>query len=748
MPSLQQWQVHAPLGAPGIPAHLSVDHRRLRLASLMHSASFFAAGLLVVSPATQQPADPVISRADQLTRILVDDTGDEQRALAPGYKLLANGEGVTFLPYLGSAETDAPVRLRLQSLRRGERALPLKAPKARLSQRSLHLDHGSVREQWDFFARQVEQTFVCDDFAGAGDLVLTLALATELTAADGPAGLGFARDGRTLVRYGNLTVIDGRGRRCETASERTAGGIRLTVPQSFLADATAPLLLDPLITPLAIDTGNDDTRNVEVAYEPTTQRWLVVYERHFSAFDVDVVARRYDVDGTLIEEVGVATGTRESRNPVVAANAFAQQFLVAWDEDFLLHRRVLGRLRTAGSSNQGPELVLADSIDSQQRPALGGSIATDSIANRYFLVCESGSIDTRYVTVLTNGTVLFTEERTASLRARSRVQRYRENDRRWLIVHERAGAVTVEEGQFFLGLGNSETVATGGTRQPAITGRGDRYFITWVVDDARTGVARLAGREVLRTGATLTMGSEFDLRRDEPGGSPLRAQSIPELTTDGLRFTLAYRERQASGIDLPFVTVFGLDDDGLHYHESHVAIGGGSAGTGGLGMASIGEATGASVRSMVVFDRQGNGSDRDVRGVLYDGRQGGPFVVVQPTACSGPSVPTLQTSGSTLLGDTLVVRTLGAGIPLLLAGLPLPPTPICPATADCRLAVQTPALAIVPGDTLPIAVPRDLSLVGAQLSVQGIALGVPGQCDAGLIGLPFAVSDTAMLTVR
>lgn len=696
----------------------------------------------------QRPAEPVFIRSDRLTGVLLDDAGTEQRALAPAYKLVSNANGVTFLPYLGPSEIAAPVRTQLRSVRRGEREFPLRTPDSRLSAGTLRIDHGCVEERWALGKDAAEQTFVCGDFAGTGDLVVTLELATELQAADDEHGLGFARDGRTLVRYGNLTVIDGRGRRCETASERTADGIRLRVPQWFLADATAPLLLDPLVTPLAIDTGNDDTRNVEVAYEPTTQRWLVVYERHFSAFDVDVVARRYDVDGTLLEEVGVATGTRESRNPVVAANAFAQQFLVAWDEDFLLHRRVLGRLRTANGNGQGPELVLADSIDSQQRPAVGGSIATDGIANRYFLVCESGAIDTTYATVLTNGTVLFTEERTASLRTRSRVQRYRENDRRWLIVHERAGAVAVEEGQFFFGLGNSETVATGGTRQPALTGRGDRYFVTWVVDDAQTGIARLAGREVLRTGATLTMGPEFDLRRDEPGGSLLRAQSIPELTTDGLRFTLAYRERQVSGIDLPFVTVFGLDNEGLHYHESHVAIGTGSTGTGGLGMASIGEATGASVRSMVVFDRPGNGTDRDVRGVLYDGRQGGPFVVVQPTACSGPSVPTLQTSGSTLLGDTLVVRTLGAGIPLLLAGLPLPPTPICPATANCRLGVQIPALAIVPGDTLPITVPTDLSLVGAQLSVQGIALGVPGHCDAGLIGLPFAVGDTATLTVR
>lgn len=702
---------------------------------------------LAAALAGQQPAEPVFIRSDHLTGVLLDDTGTEQRALTPAYKLVANADGVTFLPYLGPTEPAAPVRLRLRSVRRGERDLPLRTPASRLSAGTLHIDHGCVEERWHLGKNAAEQTFTCADFAGGGDLVVTLDLATELQAADGDHGLGFARRGRTLVHYGHLTVIDGRGRRCERVTERTPTGVRLTVPESFLADATAPLLLDPLVTPLAIDTGNDDTRNVEVAYEPTTQRWLVVYERHFSAFDVDVIARRYDVAGTLLEEVGVATGTRESRNPVVAANASEQQFLVAWDEDFLFHRRVLGRLRTAGSTSQGTEMVLADSLDSQQRPAVGGSIATDNVANRYFLVCESGTTSTTYMNILANGTVLFVEERANSFFQRSRIQRYRETDKRWLIVHEAFRGVAAEQGQFFFGLPGT-TPIDGLGRQPAITGRGDRYFVAWVEDDAVTGTPRLTGCEVLRSSSSLAVGPEFDLRQDEPGAAQLRAQSIPEITTDGLRFTLAYRERQTSGIDLPFVTVFGLDNAGLHYHEGHVAIGAGSTGTGGLGMASIAEATGASVRSMIVFDRPGNGADRDARGLLFDGRQAGSFVTVQPTACTGPSAPQLTTSGTTLLGDTLTVQTTGPGVQLLLAGLPATATPLCANAPSCRLGVQIPALALVPGNSLPIVVPTDLSLVGAQLAVQGVALGVQGACDPSLLGLPFAVGDTVVMTVR
>lgn len=701
---------------------------------------------------------PATPAAAALSTVLVDVAGKEVRVLAPQYKLIAGGDGVRFEPYRGGRGAPAPLTFRLAAVRRGASVLPLReAAPPELLREAMRIDHGSVHEHWLWRTGVAEQRFLVPTHPGDGDLVITLAVATDLHCVDVEPGVAFCRDDRALVHYGDVTTIDAMGRRVTTATRVVDGGLELVVPAAFCADATWPLLVDPIVAPLAVDTGSDDVRNPEVAFEPGVQRWLVVYERHQSSLDIDIIARRYTREGVLLEEVGVAIGSRESRNPTVAANTSANQFCVVWDEDRLFDRVVLGRLRNAFDTTQGAEFVIRDANgDSNQNPAIGGSIATDADNDRYLIVSERGAASMDYTVVSTTGTVVQTSTRSQTQQRRPRINKARATGEAWVIASEANGDILVEAGPVN-GLGALQSAPLPEfERQPAVAGRNGMFALTWVSEDPFTNKGRLFGRVLRLNGNVLTVGvAPLNLRTNEPGGSLSRDQSIPALSYDGRRFTVAYRERQTSGIDQPFAAVFGFDNPfatSVTFHDGHVALSSVTTPHGALAMASEGDMGLESVRSLIVFDRVAAGGDRDVLAVRFDGKQPGDEITVEPTGCGGAAAPQYATLGSTALGSSVTLQMAGPGVPLWLLGEPIgasPPLVLCQGTTgSCRLGVALPLFGLSASSTFSVQMPILPSFVGSQLAAQGVMLGASGGCDASLLGQPFTVGDTLVLTVR
>jgi hypothetical protein len=132
------------------------------------------------------------------------------------------------------------------------------------------------------------------------------------------------------VGYGRAEVVDANGRRAPAATEWLGDDIRIDVAGSFLAAATFPVTIDPLISTFTVDNTNADDFAPDVAFDATNQVWAMVYEEAFSVIDHDVIAILTDVNGLTVPFglFYVDNTTEDWRHPRVANNALAHQFLI------------------------------------------------------------------------------------------------------------------------------------------------------------------------------------------------------------------------------------------------------------------------------------------------------------------------------------------------------------------------------------------------------------------------------------
>lgn len=214
------------------------------------------------------------------------------------YKASFAADGWQYIPFLGSdAPRNFPVRFRLQATTLGGQDLPLAAGEIRRDHRRVILDHGSLRETLDLTGTSLEQTFVFDALPRRGALSLAIAVQSELAAETSADGLQFRHPTLGGVRYERAIAIDGAGRRLALPIAYADGTIRLEVPASFVADATLPLLVDPVLHTMTVSSVTGAyLGSPDVAVYWNTARTLescVVWRQNFSGTDVDVWARLY-----------------------------------------------------------------------------------------------------------------------------------------------------------------------------------------------------------------------------------------------------------------------------------------------------------------------------------------------------------------------------------------------------------------------------------------------------------------------
>ncbi len=342
---------------------------------------------LLASADLQEPCGPL-----ELTRSAVglQREGDALVGLGPHYKARFDERGVTFTPALGSAMPGgASARFELESIERDGAVLHGARPTApeRDGLRTLYRRAPGIVERWDVRTDGVELSLVLDERpAGTGPLVVRLRLASELPhatlRADGT--LALERGDGAGVTVGPVLGIDALGR-TEPGELRLAGddrrrALELVLPASFVDSAAYPLVLDPLIgsallTPPGLPGTGPADRLPDVAWDETNQVWLVVWERAFSATDVDVLGQRVSASATQLVGGLIAIesdpGT-EVREPSVASVAASDRFLVVWAEGPPGARDVRARAVDAADGALSATVTVAGSAADEDEPDVGG----------------------------------------------------------------------------------------------------------------------------------------------------------------------------------------------------------------------------------------------------------------------------------------------------------------------------------------------------------------------------------------
>ena len=310
------------------------------------------------------------------------------RAIGPGFKTRFQAGRVEFTPALGSrVETNQPLALEFESLRRGEGELAAGGAVApRRADPFVIYDRGPVQERYEPQQEGVELSFVIPSRPeGAGPLVARLDLQTALPyqgkSADG--SLCFEIDGVGGVRIGGVTGIDARGWEIAGGLQCDGETLELSLPADFVDSADYPIVLDPLIgSTIVVSPSGQDAADPDVAYDISTDRYLVVWDRQYSDFDSEVHGALVGSDGTVAVPVIMIAFDPDSIqiNPSVGNCNVNNRFLCAFQQRSLggptWNIAVKAIAATDGYVNLSSAPVISTETTDQVDPDVGGEQTT------------------------------------------------------------------------------------------------------------------------------------------------------------------------------------------------------------------------------------------------------------------------------------------------------------------------------------------------------------------------------------
>lgn len=293
------------------------------------------------------------------------------------YKASFGVDGAAFVPaFAPDAPRNFPVRFEARRVAVGGESVDLaQGVPAQRDGDVVSIDHGACTEQYVITADAIEQRFVFATLPTRGELTVSIDVATELVARPADGGFVFGNEYGS-VRYGSAVAVDARGARVDVAAHLADGRLDLTVPAGFVSTAVLPLVIDPLTSTIAVDTDTDSDWKADVAYDPTTNAFLVVYEEQFSATDHDVYARKY-VDQVLSGFVTIDGTTTDWRSPRIANNALSTKFLCVAEVGVSPNRIVRGREFLATTLATGTQFTISTATDTgdNRAPDVGGDPA-------------------------------------------------------------------------------------------------------------------------------------------------------------------------------------------------------------------------------------------------------------------------------------------------------------------------------------------------------------------------------------
>ncbi len=366
--------------APTDLSHLSLEARR----------AYDAAGRLRPEPATSDSsagsaksgevagAGGYRSGVDPLHIHQLDIDADGTLWVHGGtYKASFDAAGATYIPFFGShAPRNFPVTFApLEATLGGEPLATNRAAAPRFEGHAAVYERGAFEERYETRAGALEQLFVFDTLPGSGELVVRLGVTTELTGADLADGLAWSNEHGT-VTYSDAIAIDAIGRRSPAATTLADGVVELRVPAEFVASAALPLTIDPLFfTFLPNNANNVNDYEPDIAYDVTYNRYLIVWNRVYSAADHDTWSELFDVtngfpipgSGQYIDFTGASwTGAK------VANHRYDSQFLVVASRTSGSSVEIWGRTREAESNTQSAQVQISSGFGQKVAPDVGG----------------------------------------------------------------------------------------------------------------------------------------------------------------------------------------------------------------------------------------------------------------------------------------------------------------------------------------------------------------------------------------
>jgi len=722
---------------------------------------------LALAAVTAQQSPPPVPTAPSFAGVFVDDAAaGEIHVRGERYKLHLGADGATFQPLFGpKAPRDFPLHFQLAGLQLGEQAVPLAAPAPwRRHDHRFGCERGPVTEWWQVRPGAAQQYFTIPRPAAAGAMTLRIEVQGDLQVdGDGP-GVHFRAPGLGAVHYSDAVVVDARGRQLALPVQVEAFGLSITVPASFTAACAWPIVVDPLLTTIAVDTTISDVQDARVACDPASGNWLVVAEEHLSATDVDIVCHRYDNSAVpqLLGTVFADASLSRSNNPDVGIVASTQQFVVAWHD--ATGGRFQWRVVGATSAALGNTLAISQGIgaDLANRPRIGSASAGD----RFLLVMfrrNSSGTDVLANWLRTTGTnfgSLFLGPLLAPSQgtmAPGDVSTLAQATDKWVVVWRectssgcatqlvRMQAISAAAVAGTLQAEPTVTLATGSfADEPAIAGSSGSLLAVW--RQAGLGSSDIFGVPISNSGGLfLPQGAAQNLTTQEPGAVIVREQRVPAVSHDGVRFVYGYLEDDGTDILQPHAATVFVNGSSIAWHEGHLplsAVPGRTCHT-----LDLAHGAGATLgHHWAVWQQDSLAFTGDVRGAVIDARKDGPTSVLTQTGCGLPSEATIGITGTPALGRTFTVA-LGnlTGFPFLLVG----PENIgaLPGCGGCLSGVDLSAMVAYGTASLTVPVPADPTLLQFRLAFQGLLLLQAGGCPATLAGFPFALSDTLTIQV-
>ncbi|MFO1076106.1 MAG: hypothetical protein U1E73_00105 [Planctomycetota bacterium] len=318
-------------------------------------------------------------------RVLFDRPAEgELWAIARSYKMSFTADVATFVPrFAPTAPRDFPIAFRLDRIAIAGQALPIardRTPNAAGTR--VTIARGAVTEIYDLTPDGVEQSFELAAAPPPGDLLLRLAVTTELVVHAVADGLQFT-GAEGVVDYRRAVAIDAAGRRTPLAVHGDGDAIELAVPAAVMAAATWPLVIDPLIsTNTVINTGTQEI-DTDLAFDAETDQGLLVFEQVFSVSDHDIYSLRVDHDGAPIANTMTAIDATQVScvRPRVARHHDGDRFLVVATQlgAPTATDQVFGRTRDATTNQTSPYLSIRASSSANARfPDVGGDQSTSS----------------------------------------------------------------------------------------------------------------------------------------------------------------------------------------------------------------------------------------------------------------------------------------------------------------------------------------------------------------------------------
>ncbi|MBK8097032.1 MAG: hypothetical protein IPK26_07995 [Planctomycetes bacterium] len=323
------------------------------------------------------------------------------------YVVRMTADGICYTPALGRrAPRDLPWTWRLTQVGRGGHRLAVERVQPTADGQTVNYRHAVCTASHELRADGVKQSFVFDQLpAGAGDLVVRGLVDTELSAgAITPQGIAFALPEIGGVQIGAVVGIDGAGRQIAGSMRFADGVLEFVLPAAFVDSATMPLVVDPLIgTTSTLGGGNDDLVP-EIAYDASTDTFLVVWQRDLSLLNQDIRAQRLSGVGALIGgTLALESSTTSATRPVVANVNMRNAFIVCWQQA----GDIMARGVASATGVLSTVLTAAGTGDTETQVDLAGE-DNDSIDDDVLCVwanTTTGDIESRQIAYLAGGTL-------------------------------------------------------------------------------------------------------------------------------------------------------------------------------------------------------------------------------------------------------------------------------------------------------------------------------------------------------